>query len=620
MANNPETRFRSINPKLTTNYSIYTSLILSLFLLLTIFEQLGIPQQTLTYTSIFIPIAIIAIIGIASTTNDANDFYVSGRRVPSVYNGLAITAAAIGSSGLVGFIGCIFFLGYDAMAFGIGWVIGLLLMTILFAPYLRKMGAYTLPSFFAKRYESNLVRIVCIITIIIPITIILLAEIRIAVFALSLVIDQSQLILNLIIFGIIAVTLIGGGMRSLTWSQCAQFIVVIIGILVPIIIIAVQKTNIPIPQLTYGTIFDNIISLERSSGINNVEPSTIKQAIPTNLPAYLSKPTLQSFGALSMLQFSLVMICFALGAACLPAVLSRMSTTPTVSEARKSAAWGVALLGLIIISAPSYALFTKLVLFDNLQQYTLDQLPAWVTQFQQNGIFAFGNTDKTFIDMKSLAISRDGTLFLLPAAANFPFILYLSTICVVILAALAAASAQIIIISNMISHDLIYSISSSRLSETSQVNTSRISILLLILAMLLLSLSTQIDSFTMLIYAFSMLGASIFPSLTVSIWWKKCHKSAVMFGMLSGLATSIAIIFLSEQGISLFGIEATTASIIGAPVNLFVTILVNAMSSDTVDIKNSIIDDTRIPGGETIYDRFIRNKIRKQQKALALES
>ena len=611
---------QSVNPKLNTNYAIFTSLVVSVFLLLIIFEQLGIPQGMLGTISIFLTALIISMIGLISFTNRSSDFYTSGRRVPAFYNGMAIAATSLGASGFAGFLGCIFFMGYDALALGIGVVAGLLLMAIFFSPYLRKMGAYTLPSFFAQRYDSNIMRVITLVVISLPVTILLVAELNLAIYSLSLLFQDAQMPIVLAILAVIFSCTLGGGMRSLTWTQCAKFLIIVIGLLVPIIIVAIQVTNIPFPQLTYGTILDNITSLEQTSGISKHTATTVRDTLPSVDPSFLKIPTLQSFGALTPLQFVFLFITIMLGSACLPAVLIRMSTTPSVNEARKSSAWALALVSLIIISLPAYALFTKLMLFENLQEFSPDQLPSWLTQLQQNGFLAFGSTGKSYLDMTSLGLSRDILLPVLPYASGFPFILVALTICAVFFAATSAASAQILMLSNMISHDVAYSLFAPRLSEAAQTHISRFCILMITLLICMIALSMSIDSLKLMLYALAMIASSLFPALFLAIWWRSCKKSGLILGMLSGLGVSIFIILLSEQGINFLSVEGYTSAIIGAPVCFVVSIIMSLTSSEPIDIKNNVLDDTRIPGGETIYDRVIRNKVRKQQKAIALDA
>ena len=612
-------RFPSVNPHLTTQYAIFTSSILSLFFILVILEQLGISQSILRNLSILIPILCVMLIGLLGTNNENEDFFTSGRRVPSVYNGFSIAITTLGGTGLLGLIGSIFFLGVDAMAIGIGWAAGLLFITIMFAPYIRKMGAYTIPSFFANRYDSASMRFLYLAIIIIPIFMILLAEIHIAIFAASIIFELPKYVLALAILTCIIISLIGGGMRSLTWTQCAQFIIVMIGILVPLIIAAIQITNIPIPQLTYGSILDNISELEQASGITSSQTQTGPQLIPGQFPEFSKKPFLEDFISSNLTNFVLLSISIMLGTASLPGLLTRMSTTPSVYDARKSTAWGVALVGFLIITAPAYAAFTKLALFQYLQQHSIDQLPSWITTFQQNGIFSFGNTTSAFLDMKSLGISRDGVIFILPQALKLPNVLILLSIATAILLSMAAASMQILMLSNMISHDIFYNLFSKRLPNNQQINISRLSMIVITLLIAWVSTNIEVDSLKLLLYALCITGSSLFPALVMSIWWKACNKTSVALGMITGFFSAVFVIYLNEMGINILSSQGYSAAVIGASVNLVTILIVNLISPPPINIENDIVEDLRVPGGETLYDRVLRNELRKQQKAMALQ-
>ncbi len=614
-----QSRFPSVNPRLATYFAIFTSAVLSLFFVLAVIEQLGVSTILLSTLAILAPVLAACTIGLASSNNDTIDFFVSGRRVPPAYNGLATAAGSMGAVGILGLTGAVFFLGYDAIAIGLGWATGMMIMGVLFSPYLRKMGAYTLPGFFAQRFNSDTARLVCTFAIIFPVFMLLIAEIQIASTLTAIVFQQSQTVVTVLMLALICLALIGGGMRSLTWSQCAIFIIVIMGILAPLLIVSIQETNLPLPQLTFGSVLDDLQKIESAFGITNSTPQPLNEAIPDSQPTFTLKPFIQSFGLVSLPNFFFLGICFMIGAATLPGSLVRMSTTPTVIEARKSTAWALAFVALLIISVPAYAVFTKIVLLKSLPQYALDQLPDWITRFEANGIFSFAGSDSTTLDMQNLGISRDGVFLLLPYAAQFPAIMIILTVCTIMLAAVAAASSQLVTMSNMISHDIIYRFFGKRLTEKGQVNITRICLLLFALIAGWIAVNFRMDTFKMLAYAFSITGSAIFAPLALSIWWRGCNRLGAILGMLGGALTALTAIWLSENAIPILGIDGYIAGIIGFPVSLIITLGVGLTSSEPIKIQNEIVDDIRIPGGEAIYDRALRAQKRKQQKTLALE-
>ncbi len=614
-----QARFPSVNPRLATYYAIFTSAVVCLFFMLAVIESLGISQTTIAIMAIFAPILAACTIGLASTNTDIIDFYISGRRVPASYNGLAIAAGSMGSAGILGLTGCIFFLGYDALALGFGWIAGMLVLGILFAPYLRKMGAYTVPGFFAQRFNSNFARLISALVVIVPIALLLIAEIQIASLVASTVFDISKVFLTFIILAMICLGLVGGGMRSLTWSQCAVYIIVICGFLAPLIITSVQHTNIPVPQLSYGSVLDDLSRVEAVGGIGEAQPIPLKRAMPSNLPDFTQKPFTQAFGLISFTDFMFLGFCFMIGAAALPGSLTRMSTTPNVLEARKSVAWALAFIGLIVVSVPAYAVFTKLSLSQALPQYAIDQLPQWITDFEARGIFSFGNSDKNTLDLQNLGIKRDGVFLLLPYAAQFPYVLIVLSVLTVILAAIAAASTQLITLSNIVSHDIISTFFVRGASEKAQIHIARLCIILIAMLIGWISINADYDSFKLLAYAFSISGSAIFPPLVLAIWWRSCNKSAAILGMLAGMFTALITIWLAESGMPILGVDGYIAGVLGFPVGLAVTAIVSFTSAEPIKIHNEIIDDIRIPGGEALYDRALRNRQRRIQKKLALK-
>ncbi len=272
-----------------------------------------------------------------------------------------------------------------------------------------------------------------------------------------------------------------------------------------------------------------------------------------------------------------------------------------------------------MVSVPAYAVFTKLSLSQALPQYAIDQLPQWITDFEARGIFSFGNADKNTLDLQNLGIKRDGVFLLLPYAAQFPYVLIVLSVLTVILAAIAAASTQLITLSNIVSHDIISTFFVRGASEKAQIHIARLCIILIAMLIGWISINADYDSFKLLAYAFSISGSAIFPPLVLAIWWRSCNKSAAILGMLAGMFTHLITIWLAESGMPILGVDGYIAGVLGFPVGLAVTAIVSFTSAEPITIHNEIIDDIRIPGGEALYDRALRNRQRRIQKKLALK-
>lgn len=613
--------FTSVNPRLKTHFAIFTSAICGLFMLLVILEQLGLGRSVINYLALLIPLILTGLIGLACTTNNNIDYFIVGRRVPGAFSGFTMACSALGSAGFLGFLGAVFFLGFDALAISLGWALGFALLAILFAPYVRKMGTYTLPGFFSQRYNSSLFHFFAALVVILVSCMLLIAEIQLGAFIASFIFDvpQTYLISTGIAFALIC--LIGGGMRSLTWSQCAQFLIVIIGFLVILTIVAIQITNLPIPQLTYGNVLDDLAALEQANGLTNMQATSLSQALPSHLPAQMQKPFAQNFGLIDRFDFIALTLCFMFGTATLPILFIRLSTTPDVSDARRSVAWGLAFIAILVISVPAYAVFTKLLLFQILPQFPVDQLPEWITELEKRGALAFANTDKQTLDMSSLNVSRDAIAIILPFAAGFPYVLVVLAICCAILLAIAGTSAQIVTLANSLSHDVLYSIARTPTTKKGQIILGRFSICVAAALGLVLALGARQDSLLLLAWALSITGSAFFAPLLLSIWWKKCTKWGALGGMLSGLTVTLFYIWLTQNGATIFGIDGKLAGTLGIPISFItaITISMTAKPEPLGENERDVRDEIHIPGGEAIYDRVLRIGSRRRASKMGAQ-
>ena len=233
------TRLRSPNPHLGAYYGIVTATLVSLVIVLAMLEQLGWGRAALAQIMMIVPIVLYLLIAIGARTFQAEDFFASGRRVPPVYNGFVLSAVAVGGVGFLGYTGTAFFLGFDAMAIGLGWTFGMLAAAILFVPYLRKAGSYTVPSFFGHRFRSRLLRAGASALQLPPLALLLAAEIKIAALIASLFLPLSFGVAVVLIAALIAAIAILGGMRSVTWAGSAEFLVGAVGLAVVVTIVSI---------------------------------------------------------------------------------------------------------------------------------------------------------------------------------------------------------------------------------------------------------------------------------------------------------------------------------------------------------------------------------------------
>ncbi|MGE0238229.1 MAG: sodium:solute symporter family protein [Parvibaculaceae bacterium] len=355
-------------------YGIYAGGFLVFVIALAILEQLGVPDRVLGYLFVGFTILVYAVIGILSRTAQVSEYYVAGRKVPAFYNGMATGADWMSAASFVGMAGTLYALGYDGLAFVLGWTGGYVLVSVLLAPFLRKFGAYTVPDFLAARYNGNFVRLLGVIVLAACSFTYVVAQIYgTGIIASRFLGLDFQIAVYAGLAGILLCSMLGG-MRAVTWTQVAQYIVLIVAYLVPVIILSAKNYGIPIPQLTYGQALQDITVREQQ---------IVEQGLNV---ANTLKPHITPFLTYDKLNYFALILCLMVGTASLPHILMRYFTTPSVRDARKSVAWSLFFIFLLYFTAPSYAAFAKLEVYTNVIGQSLDQLPAWISTYSNLGL------------------------------------------------------------------------------------------------------------------------------------------------------------------------------------------------------------------------------------------
>jgi cation/acetate symporter len=350
-------------------YAIYTGGFLAFIILMAILEQAGIPNRVLGYLFVGFTIFIYAFIGIVSRTTNVSEYYVAGRSVPALYNGMATGSDWMSAASFVGMAGTLYALGYDGLAFVLGWTGGYVLVSVLLAPYLRKFGAYTVPDFLSARYGGNLARFLGVIVLLACSFTYVVAQIYGTGLIASRFLGMPfEWAVYAGLAGILVCSMLGG-MRAVTWTQVAQYIVLIIAYLTPVVILSTQKYGVPIPELMYGQALQDITAREQ-------------EMIATGLAeAGKLKAHVTPFLTYDRLNFFALILCLMVGTASLPHILMRYFTTPSVRDARKSVAWSLFFIFLLYFTAPAYAAFAKLEVYQNVIGQNLDALPSWIATY-----------------------------------------------------------------------------------------------------------------------------------------------------------------------------------------------------------------------------------------------
>ena len=600
-------RRRQANPHLGAYYGILTSAFVSLVISLAMFEQLGWQETWVARAMILVPLALYVVIALGARTLNVEDFFASGRRVPPVYNGAVLAAVLIGGTGFFAYTGTLFFLGFDALAIGLAWTAGLIVSGILFVPYLRKAGAYTMPAFLGQRFRSRFVRAMASVLQLPPAALLLAAEIKVAALIIAMFLPLSHQLAVACVAAIIACVTIVGGVRSLTWSASAQFIVSAVGFAVPLIIVSVLLTNLPAPQLTYGEMFEPLKRSESVTGVSPSAPSEFATALPREQPEPSAKPFLQAFGAVSQTDFVTLFLCLTLGAAALPSLLARSGVTSSVADQRRSVAWGVFFVALFAISAPALAAFVRLLMFQDIAQAPANALPPWLNDLSAYRLLfpKDANSDGA-IEASELFVARDGVVLALPMAAKLPFVCTVLTAAAGLAIALAAAASHLFTLAGSLADDVIRLVD-PRSEVLPRLMVAWVAIAATALAAGVFLAFAEIDVMQVAIMAFASAAAIFFPVLLLAIWWRRCTWLGAMLALGLGFATMATAMTFGDAPIAgQFRLTTVIAALIGAALGLIGGLIGSLLGPKPTPAEQAYFEELRDPSGDALYHRAQR--------------
>jgi cation/acetate symporter len=378
-------RARVVNPRLGTYFSIFAALFTALFLLVLIFEQLKLNESFLRLAFFAGPILIYAGIGLSVGSNDTLNYFAAGRR-------LLLAASAMGATFVVAGTGAFFFAGFDALVLLIGTLTGLVVMAITLAPFYRKFGAFTVPSYLGRRFDSRPLRIASAAVVAVPMLLVLSAELRMgAEIGGRLVAIKPSLIVCVLALSVAIIT--GpGGKRSFTWAGVAQSIALFLALLGVATAVSVIVTNLPIPQLANGPIARGLVRNEVNEGLQLVNVWPLAFDLPGDGFAALTKPYMQPFGDVGVLSFGLAILSIAAGISTAPWLLPRVAATPSVYEARKALGWATVFSGLALLTVSSIAIFMRDFALDAVMSERLGPLPKWLFEAAAAHLVSFDQT------------------------------------------------------------------------------------------------------------------------------------------------------------------------------------------------------------------------------------
>lgn len=555
-------------------YGTYTGGFIGFIVLLAILEQVGVPNKILGYLFVFFTLAVYAVIGVMTRTAQISEYYVAGRRVPALYNGMATGADWMSAASFVGMAGTLFLLGYDGLAWVLGWTGGFVLVSILIGPYLRKFGAYTVPDFMAFRFGGNLARFIAVIVLVCCSFTYVTAQIYgTGLIASRFLGMQFEIAVFAGLVGILLCAMLGG-MRAVTWTQIAQYIVLIIAYLTPIVILSTKHYGIPIPELTYGAAIAEITAREQQMVANGLST------------AAALKPHIQPFINYSPLNFFAIIFCMMVGTASLPHILMRYFTTPSVREARQSVAWSLLFIFLLYFSAPAYAAFSKLEVYTNIIGRDLTQVRPWLFQWGELGLIQICGKNAVNIDaivaackaiaghpgvvrLQDFVINTDVIVLSTPEIAGLPYVISGLVAAGGLAAALSTADGLLLAIANALSHDIYYKMLDPNAPTIRRLTVARVLLFFVAVASAALAATKPGDILAMVGWAFSLAMAGNFPALVMGVWWKRTTANGAIAGMLAGFGLCLFYLvctrYFPGYGVKYFGMSSLLNPATGAP-------------------------------------------------------
>lgn len=596
-------RTRFINPRLGTYFGIFTSSLAALVLLLIIFEQLGTSETILRWAMLLGPLGLYTAIGVSVFTREPMEFFAAGRRVPAGYTGLGIATATMGATGILAMTGIFFLIGFDALCLVTGGLAGFVVMGVMIAPFLRKFGAFTVPSYLGRRFESRAVRILSAGLLAVPMLLLLAAELRMGAFAAAWLTGQPEAMMVALLVLAITVTVVLGGMRSLTWSGSAQAIAAILALIVPVAIVAVMVTNFPLPQLTNGPLLRVLVYQEGAQGLPLTSAPSFAFLLPGEGFAPIAKRFTAPFGSIGPSAFVVATLTVLAGVAASPWLLPRVTLTPGVYETRKSLGWATVFFGLVMLTAASVAVFMRDFVMDVVKHKDAAVLPHWMQQLVDLGFMRVRDAT-TPLTFTSFEFSRDTVLLSLPIAAGLPDVFVYFAAAGVVAAALVAASAATVALGEILAEDALNGLSWEPLPRRARVLVGRVSIAGVAVLGGAIAMLAPTDSVRLLLWSLALTGSTLFPVLVLSIWWKRMNAFGAIAGLGCGFAVAVLTILAGEAGV--IGLDGALAGILGLPAGALGALLVSSATPGPTRSMLELVHEIRVPGGEVIYDREMR--------------
>jgi len=553
----------------------------------------------LAWTWILVGLSFTLYIGIAiwARAGTSKEFYIAGGGVPPIMNGMATAADWMSAASFISLAGIVSFTGYDGSVYLMGWTGGYVLLALLLAPYLRKFGKFTVPDFIGDRYYSSTARVVAVIAALIVSFTYVAGQMRGVgiVFSRYLEVDiDTGVYIGMAIVLFYAVL---GGMKGITYTQVAQYCVLIFAFMVPAIFISFQMTGNPIPQLGFGsTGEDGIYLLDKLDGLST----------ELGFTEYTS-------GSKSMIDVFAITFALMVGTAGLPHVIVRFFTVPRVKDARASAGWALFFIAILYTTVPAVAVFARTKLIETVSNKNYSELPQWVANWEKTGLLKYEDKNGDGIvqyvadkDTNELTIDRDIMVLANPEIANLPNWVVALVGAGGLAAALSTAAGLLLVIASSISHDLIKKIINPSISEKSELWAARLSAAVAVLVAGYFGIHPPGFVAAVVALAFGLAAASFFPAIILGIFDKRMNKEGAISGMIVGLG--LMTYYMAKYKLGWigempapsewwFGISPEGFGTVAMFANFIVSVVVSRLTPAPPQEVQDIVEHIRIPSG-----------------------
>ena len=541
--------------------------------------------QIWTLVFVVLTFGVYIYIAYASRVSTTSGFYVAGGGIPAPANGAAIAADWMSAASFISMAGIVAFAGngYGGSVYLMGWTGGYVLLALLLAPYLRKFGKYTIPDFVGDRYSESARMVAVVAAIVVSFVYVAgqMAGVGLVFQRFLAVNTETGVVIGMVIVFFYAVL---GGMKGITWTQVAQYSVLIVAYLIPVVAISVKLTGMPVPQIGFGQILAELDGLQQDLGF----------------AAYT-----EAFSQTNMLNMVLITAALMFGTAGLPHVIVRFYTAKSVRAARYSALWALFFISLLYTSAPAIGAFSKYNFIDQIAGTEIGATPAWFNTWSDVGLITVDDTNGNGVidyaaDSTELVVNNDIIVLAAPEIAGLPAPIVGLVAAGALAAALSTASGLLLVISSSVANDVYYKKINPAATEARQLLVGRIAMGGAILVAGYLGINPPGFVAQVVALAFGLACASFFPILVLGIFWKKTTAKGATAGLVAGLGTTMAYmlwtidIYGNSDGI--FGILETGFGTIGMLINFTVTIIVSQFTEKPSAIMQELVEEIRYPG------------------------